>query len=40
MPERTMKEYVVVPPALLKKPALMKKWIASSLKYVMSRKKK
>jgi TfoX/Sxy family transcriptional regulator of competence genes len=36
MPGRAMKEYVVVPQTMLKKPAELKQWLARSFAYASS----
>ncbi len=36
MPGRPMKEYVVVPPAVLKSPGTLKRWLAKALAYTQS----
>jgi len=36
MPGRPMKQYFVLPPAILQKPAQAKKWVARSIEYVLS----
>ncbi len=36
MPGRVMKEYVLVPPALLKSPAALKRWMGKALAYTQS----
>lgn len=36
MSGRPMKQYLVLPPALLEKPAQAKKWVTRSIEYVLS----
>lgn len=36
MPGRSMKQYLVLPPALLRKPAEARKWVARSIEYALT----